>query len=564
MRILTSLALLWYGLLATAALAQSTSAGQAPASFDPIVFDLLKGHGVYFVTHPCRTEHRHQPETMVAGVALLDYNNDGRLDIFAVNGATMPGLDKTNPIYWNRLYRARGDGTYEDVTEQAGVRGDSYDAGVAAADYDNDGWTDLLVLGVKHNILYHNRGDGTFEDVTAQAGLARPDPEYGTLWSVAAAFFDYDNDGLLDLFISNYCVWDPATEPLCGPRNLTDYCHPKNYHGLPNSLFHNNGDGTFTDVSGPSGIRKVIGKGMGLGVADFDGDGLTDVFVSNDTEPNYLFHNLGKGLFEEIGFMAGVSYPEAGAAVSGMGADAEDIDDDGRPDIFHTALANETMPVFHNEGDLMFYEVTSRARVASLSLTRSGWSNGIEDFNNDGRKDLFICGGDVMDAEGEFKERVPQTNLVLANLGRMRFADATPKAGPDFSTKAAVHRGGAFGDLDNDGRVDAVVTDLHGPIELWRNVSPTPNHWITLSLQGTRSNRDGMGAKVKVVTASGARYSHVNTAVGYGSASDRRVHLGLGKDDRIQKIEITWPTGRTQVIENVAVDQFLTVKEPAS
>jgi len=564
MRFVTHRLLPVAGALAALAVSTSRAADPPAASYDPIVFELLKNHGVGFVTQPSRTVHRHQPETMVAGLALFDYDNDGWLDIFAVNGAKMTSLDKSDPIFWNRLYHARGDGTYEDVTEKAGVRGRGYDAGAAAADYDNDGFTDLLVLGTRANILYRNRGDGTFEDVTAKAGLAHPDPDYGTLWSVAAAFFDYDNDGWLDLFISNYCVWDPATEPMCGPRGLNDYCHPKNYHGLPNSLFHNNGDGTFTDVSAPSGIRKVIGKGMGLGVADFDGDGLTDVFVANDTEPNYLFHNLGGGKFEEIGFMAGVAYPEAGAAVSGMGADARDVDDDGRPDIFHTALANETMPVFHNQGDWMFFEVTSRSRVASLSLTRSGWSNGIVDFNNDGRKDLFICGGDVMDAEGEFKDRVPQTNLVLANLGKMRFTDATEGAGPDFSTKQAVHRGGAFGDLDNDGRVDAVVTDLHGPLEIWHNVSPTPNHWISLSLRGTRSNRDGMGAKAKIVTPSATHYGHVNTAVGYGGASDKRLHFGLGKDDRILKIEITWPTGATQTIENVTVDQFLEIKEPAS
>jgi len=551
-------------LAAALAATVSPAADPAAASYDPIVFELRKNHGVGFVTNPCRTQLRHQPETMVAGVALLDYNNDGWLDIFVVNGAKMPSLDKSDPVFWNRLYRNNGDGTFTDVTEKAGVRGKGYDAGVAAADYDNDGFTDLFVAGVRGNILYHNNGDGTFTDVTEKAGLAHPDPDYGTLWSVGGAFFDYDNDGRLDLFVSNYCIWDPATEPTCGPRGLNDYCHPRYYRGLPNSLFHNNGDGTFTDVSRASGIRKSIGKGMGTGVADFDGDGLTDIFVANDTEPNFLFHNLGGGKFEEIGFAAGIAYPEAGAPLSGMGADANDIDDDGRPDIFLTALANETMPIYHNQGNLRFFEVTAQAGAASISSTRSGWSNAIVDFNNDGRKDLFICGGDVMDAEGDFRERVPQTNLVLANLGGLRFVDATPRAGPDFSTKKAVHRGGAFGDLDNDGRVDAVVTDLHGPIEIWRNVSPTANHWITLSLQGTRSNRDAIGAKLKLVTASGARYSHVNTAVGYGSASDRRVHFGLGKDDRILRIEITWPSGTTQVLENAAIDQFLSVKEPAS
>jgi hypothetical protein len=534
---------------------------QSP-SFDPIVFDLVRASGIDFVTNPSRTAHKHQPETMVAGVALFDYDNDGLLDVFLTNGAHMTDLDKSDPVFWDRLYHNEGNWRFEDVTEKAGVRGHGYDNGVAAADFDNDGWTDLFVAGLRGNVLYRNRGDGTFEDVTEKAGLKAPDPDYGTLWAVAAAFVDYDNDGDLDLFVSNYCVWDPKTEPLCGPDGLNDYCHPTNYKGLPNSLFRNNGDGTFTDVSKESGIRKVIGKGMGLGVADFDGDGWIDLFVANDTEPNYLFRNRGDGTFEEIGFMAGVAYPEAGRPLSGMGADAEDIDDDGKPDIFHTALSSETMPVFHNQGGNMFVELTARTGVSSLSLSRAGWSNGIFDFNNDGRKDLFVAGGDVMDPRGEFKEKVPQTNLVMAHLGAFKFADATGGAGPDFSTKKATHRGAAFGDMDNDGRVDAVVTALDERVEVWRNVSPTPNHWISIRTVGTRSNRDGIGARIKVTSPSGTRYGHVNTAVGYGGASDVRVHFGLGRDDHVTKLEIRWPSGAVQVLENVPADQVLVVREP--
>jgi hypothetical protein len=539
------------------------SPGAEPAAaFDKILFELRNGNGVDFVTNSSRTDHRHQPETMVSGVALFDYDNDGFLDIYVVNGAKMTELDKTDPVYWNRLYHNRGDGTFEDVTEKAGVKGDHYDLGIAAADYDDDGFTDLFVAGLRKNVLFRNKGDGTFEDVSEKAGFNKPDSEYGTLWAVAAGFVDYDNDGDLDLFVSNYCVWDPETEPLCGPKGLNDYCHPNNYKGLPNSLYRNDGGGTFTDVSVESGIRKVIGKGMGLGIADYDGDGWSDIFVANDTEPNYLFHNQGDGTFEEIGFMAGVAYPESGRPLSGMGADARDIDDDGKPDIFHTALSSETMPIFHNKGDLSFLEITARAGVSSLTLSRSGWGNAIVDFNNDGRKDLFVCGGDVMDPQGEFKERVPQTNLVMANLGGLKFKDATPGAGPDFSVKKAVHRGGAFGDLDNDGRMDAVVTDLHGPIEVWRNVSPTPNHWLLVRTVGTRSNRDGIGAKIKVTTPSKTLHSHVNTAVGYGGASDPRVHFGLGDDAVVKKLEITWPSGTVQTLENVPADQVLVVTEP--
>jgi hypothetical protein len=551
-------------LLAALALAVAAANAHAQApSFDPITFELVKTSGIDFVTNSSRTPHRHQPETMVAGAAVLDYDNDGLLDVYLVNGAEMTSLDKTKPAFWNRLYRNLGDWKFEDVTEKAGVKGHGYDQGVAVADYDNDGWADVLVLGVRENVLYRNRGDGTFEDVTAKAGLKKPDPDYGTLWAVAAAFFDYDNDGRLDLFVSNYCIWDPKTEPLCGPKGMNDYCHPNNYKGLPNSLYRNNGDGTFTDVSVKSGIRKVIGKGMGIGLADFDDDGFSDLFVANDTEPNFLFHNRGDGTFEEIGFVAGVAYPEAGRALSGMGADAKDLDDDGRPDVFHTALSSETMPVFKNQGKLAFTELTARAGVSSLSLSRAGWANGIVDLNNDGRKDLFVAGGDVMDPTGEFREKVRQTNLVMANLGGFKFTDATAGAGPDFSTRRATHRGGAFGDLDNDGRVDAVVTALDEGVELWRNTSPVPNRWLAVRTIGTKSNRDGIGARLVATTATGVRHNHVNTAVGYGGASDVRVHFGLGKDETVTKLEVLWPSGIVQVLENVPANQVLEVKEPA-
>jgi hypothetical protein len=534
------------------------------ASFDPIAFELVRSSGIDFVTNSGRTAHRHQPETMVAGVALLDYDNDGRLDVFLTNGAKMTALDKSDPVFWNRLYRNLGGFRFEDVTERAGVKGRGYDNGVATGDYDNDGFADLFVAGLRENALYRNRGDGTFEDVTLRAGLARPDPDYGTLWAVAATFFDYDKDADLDLFVSNYVIWDPEKEPLCGPKGIHDYCHPRNYKGLPNSLYRNEGDGTFTDVSTPSGIRAVIGKGMGLGVADFDRDGFPDVFVANDAEPNYLFRNRGNGRFEEIGFAAGVAYPEAGRPLSGMGADARDLDDDGRPDIFLTALSNETMPVFHNQGGSSFVEVTARSGVSALSLSRAGWANAIVDFNNDGRKDLFVAGGDVMHPDGEFREKVRQTNLVLANLGDLRFADASPGAGADFASRRATHRGAAFGDLDDDGRVDAVVTALDEGVEVWRNVSPGANRWLVVRTRGVRSNRDGIGAELTLETTSATQHSHVNTAVGYGGASDVRVHFGLGRDAVVKRLTLRWPSGVVQALNDVAANQVLEVREPSS
>jgi hypothetical protein len=533
----------------------------APVAFDPVVFEEVAAQrSVRFVTNSGRTARKHQPETMVSGVALFDYNNDGWLDIYAVNGARMPDLEKTGPEYWNRLFRNNGDGTFTDVTEAAGVRGRGYDLGVATGDYDNDGNTDLFVAGLRRNTLFHNNGDGTLTDVTEKAGLAQPDPKYGTLWGVAAAFVDYDRDGWPDLFVSNYCVWDAARETVCGNPAAPDYCHPKEYLGLPNSLFHNNGNGTFTDVSVPSGIRAHVGKGMGIGVADFDDDGWTDIFVANDTLPSFLFMNNRDGTFTESAFERTLALGERGEPVSGMGADARDVDNDGRPDVFETALANETFPLFRNLGGAVFEDVTGRSGVGGLSRPRSGWGNGIVDLNNDGGKDLFVACADVMDPSGAFRERVPMANAVFVNLKDGHFADGSGGAGEAFARKA-VHRGAAFGDVDNDGRVDVVVTALDGALELWRNVSPAPNHWLLVKTVGSKRNRDGLGAKIKVVTASGTQYDHVNTAVGYGCASDRRVHFGLGRDKVVDALTITWPSGKTQTMTHVPADQVLEVGE---
>jgi hypothetical protein len=534
---------------------------EGPA-FAPIVFDERAAEaGIDFVVEPSRTHRKHQPETMISGIALLDYDGDGWLDIYVVNGATMPGLDKTDAKYRNRLFRNRGDGTFEDVTGRAGVVGKGYELGTTAADYDNDGDTDLFVAGLRANILYRNEGDGTFTDVTADAGLAAPDPDYGTLWAVAAAFVDFDRDGWLDLFVSNYCVWDPETEPICNRPEAPDYCHPDGYEGLPNSLFRNDGDGTFTDVSVSTGIRKHVGKGMGIGLADFDDDGWPDLFVSNDNWPAFLFHNLGGRRFEEVALTAGVAYTELGDEISGMGADARDFDNDGLVDIFQTALDGETMPLFRNMGDLQFRDWTSTAGLVTTTLSDTGWSNGIVDFNNDGWKDLFVAGGGVVDPGGDFAERAPRRNAVYVNLKNGRFIDASESAGEEFATRLAVHRGAAFGDLDNDGRVDAVVTPLEDRLEIWRNVSPTPNHWLAVRAVGSRSPRDAVGTKIRVETASGVQHNHVNVAVGYGCASDRRVHFGLGGDAVVEEMRVEWPSGLVQTLRDVPADQVVTVRE---
>lgn len=539
---------------------RALSSGVRNGLIDPIMFRHVTPPGLHFVTNPCRTQRKHQPETMMGGIGLFDYNNDGLLDIYAVNGAPMDSLVKNSGIYYNRLFRNNGDWTFEDVTARAGVQGRGYDMGVAIGDYDNDGYEDIFVAGLRGNVLYHNNGDGTFTDVTTRAGLDRPDPQYGTLWAVTAAWVDYDRDGWLDLFVSNYCVWDPQTEPLCLLNDLPDYCHPSLYKGLPNSLFHNNRDGTFTDVSVDSGIRNSIGKGMGVGIADFDGDGWPDIFVANDNLPNSFFHNEHNGTFQEMAVERGIAYTENGNAIAGMGVDARDVDNDGRPDIFETALTNETWPLFRNLGKSLFEEVTYTSGLTTGSLPKSGWSNGVFDFNNDGWKDLFVACGSVVDPAGSLRGQVEQSNAVFVNMKNGEFADVSGMAGPDFARKA-VHRGAAFGDLDNDGKIDVVVTALEGPLEVWQNVSPARNHWLLVKTLGTKSNRDGIGAKIKVVTASGAQFNHVTTAVGYGCASDRRVHFGLGKDALIREMKVSWPSGTVQTLRDVKVDQILTVRE---
>ncbi|HEY6267494.1 MAG TPA: CRTAC1 family protein [Candidatus Acidoferrum sp.] len=532
---------------------------RAATELDPIRFE--DSPAPRFVTRTGRTARKFLPQTMGGGVAVVDYNNDGLLDIFVVNGATMPGLVKDGPQYSDRLFRNNGDGTYTDVTEKAGVAGQGFNIGVAVGDYDNDGYADIFVAGVGHNTLYHNNSDGTFTDVTERAGLGHPDPQYGKLWAVGAAWLDYDRDGLLDLFVVNYVVWDPKTEPVCEKGGLPDFCYPRAYTGVPNSLFHNNGDGTFTEVSAAAGIRQSIGKGMAVAAADFDEDGWPDLFVSNDTLPNSLFLNQGNGTFKEAAIEKGVAFTENGATISGMGVSARDIDNDGRLDIFETALLNETMPVFRNLGRLGFEEITFASGVAHSSLAKTGWSNGIYDFNDDGRKDLFAVCGHVMDAEGSLRASVPQTNIIFANRGQEKFTDVTTEAGAALARRG-VHRGAAFGDLDNDGRIDVVLTELDGPLRILRNVSPTPNHWLLIRTIGTKSNRDGIGTLIRVVTEDDVQYNAVSTSGGYASSSDVRVHFGLGRRALVQELELFWPSGTHQVLKNVKADQVLTVREP--
>ncbi|MFP5204629.1 MAG: CRTAC1 family protein [Acidobacteriota bacterium] len=520
--------------------------------------------GVHFVTENCPTPEKYQPEAMPAGVALFDYDGDGWLDIYLVNGAEMPSLVKTGPKYWNRLFHNNGDGTFSDVTERAGVAGAGYGMGAAVGDYDNDGRPDLFVANVNGNQLFHNNGDGTFTDVTAKAGLSGGVYNGRKMWSIAAGWFDYNNDGLLDLFVANYCQWDPRYEPVCMGLDGRGYCHPDSFAPLPNSLYRNNGDGTFTDVSKETGIAAVLGKGMGIAFADFDGDGFLDVFVANDNSPNLLFHNLGGKRFEEIGFQAGVAYNDEGIALAGMGADFRDLNNDGLPDIWHTAIENETFPLFVNQGNGSFRNATQASRLATITRLMSGWSNGAVDLDNDGWKDLVVARSNVLDNIAEISKhfRYAEPNSVFRNLGNGQFDDVSASAGADFILPAP-HRGLAYGDLDNDGKMDLVVTALGAPVKVFRNITRTNHHWILLKLAGARSNRMGIGAKIRVTTGDGKTlYNEATTSTGYAASSDPRVHFGLGGSSMIKEIEIRWPSGTRQLLHDVAVDRILEVTEP--
>ena len=483
--------------------------------------DVHTAGGLTFTLENSPTSEKHLPETMAGGVAAFDYDGDGLIDIFFTNGALMPSLQKSGPQYSNRLYRNMGGMQFRDVTAAAGLAGEGFSIGAAAADFDNDGHTDLFVAGVNRNILYRNRGDGTFEDVTARAGISSGE------WSVGAAWLDYNNDGLLDLFVVNYVDWTPQFDRFCGDAKagIRVYCHPRLFKGTTNRLYRNLGGGRFADVSVESGLAKYTGKGMAVSVADYDGDGFADLFVTNDKIPNFLFHNLGGRRFQEVAFDSGVALADTGTEMSAMGTEFRDVDNDGRPDIALTALSGETFLLFQNRGNGLFADLSYRSRIGPLSRRYSGWGIGLFDFDNDGFKDVFTSNSHVNDRVEAFEAtEYRQHNSVFRNIGGSRFDDESQRAGPAFLESVRAHRGAAFGDFNGDGRIDVVTSSLGDQPELWENVSSNLNRWLILRLVGSRSNRDGIGAVIKI----GAQTNHMTTAVGYASSSLSGVHFGLG------------------------------------
>lgn len=516
------------------------------------IFQVVSPAGFNFVHQNSPTPQKYLIETMGGGVALLDYNNDGLMDIFVVNSGRLTNpettpetFDRSNPRYWNRLYRQNRDGTFTDVTEAAGLANagnGNYGMGVAAADYDNDGYTDLYVTSYGKNILYHNNGNGTFTDVTAKAGVAAGG------WSVSAGFFDYDNDGKLDLFVTRYMDWDTKHSKACARDT---YCPPGEFPPTTNILYHNRGDGTFEDVSQRAGIAAHKGRSLGVAFNDYDGDGFADIFVANDGMEEFLFHNNGNGTFTERALDAGVALSDDGKPYAGMGVDFRDYDNDGRPDIIVTNLARQIYAVYHNDGNGMFSYRSLQTGLGVLSAGSSGWGMRLEDFNNDGWKDLFVAQSHVMDnvetIDPSLHYREPPL-LALNHNGRFERAD------PGTAQRVA-GRGAAFGDLNNDGWVDVVMTVLGGRPMIFRNCGGNA-HWLTLSLVGTRSNRDGFGARIQV----NGQTQYATSAGSYVSASDKRVHFGLGDADKAT-VDIKWPSGTHQVIRDVKADQFLTIKE---
>lgn len=541
----------------------TTTAPQFPS---PVTFtEITKQTGINFRHNASPTSVKYLPETMGAGVGLIDFDNDGRLDIFFTNGAQildpmpkgrMP--EKNDPKFWNRLYRQKADGAFEDVTEKAGVKGEGYGFGVAVGDYDKDGFADLFVTHYGGAILYRNNGNGAFTDVTKKAGINVEG------WATSAGFFDYDKDGRLDLFVARYVEWDFEKGSLfCGDTRpgYRSYCHPDNFKSMTSLLFRQKADGTFEEVSEKSGITQTSGKSLGVAFADFDDDGWTDIFVANDNTEQQLFRNKGDGAFEDVALIAGIALDGNGKRFAGMGVDVADYNLDGKQDVVITAFSGETYPLYRNLGDWGFDYMTQASGVGQITALGTGWGIKFIDADNDGKRDIFVVQGHVSDTIEKTTDfiKYKQPSFLIRNAGK-EFQNVSFAAGEIFKTDLAA-RGLAVGDLDNDGDIDVVIAQTDGTPVILRN-NGTKNHWLGIDLRGEKSAPNGEGARIIITDASGRKQIFdASNSGSYLSANDARIIVGLGQVNSVKQVEIRWSAGRVQILENPAIDRYHLIKE---
>ena len=534
------------------------SAPAAPSG-EVIFLDVASAAGIRFQHDNAATSEKYLIETMGAGCGWIDYDQNGLFDLYLVNSAATKAYTPNKPPR-SALYRNNGDGTFTDVTAQAGVGAEGlFGMGVAVGDYDNDGFPDLLVLGYDRCILYHNNGDGTFTDVSKKAGV-----ENLGRWASSAAWFDYDNDGHLDLVIANYVDWTPESNHYCGDKGpgMRSYCHPGVYHGQAPTLYRNNGDGTFTDVSEASGVGRKPGNGLGVVTFDYDNDGWQDIFIANDNMPNFLFHNNRDGTFTETAYLAGVAVSGDGHSEAGMGVDAADTTGSGRMDLIVTHLDQQLARLYRNLGTLGFEDATFRSKLSYATFKLSGFGTCFLDYDNDGRRDLFIANGHVLDNVARYRPDVAyaEPKLMLRNTGGGMLENVSGRLGQDLMRRR-VSRGVAVGDFDNDGDVDLLVSNNGGVPQLLRNDGGNTNHWLEILLIGTKSNRDGVGARVKLIAGDLVQYDQRKGGGSYQSAPDPRLHFGLNRQTKVDTLEIKWPSGMVTHLRELPANRIIAVEE---
>ncbi len=537
----------------------------APCARSASLTDRASDAGIGFRHRSGATPHKYLLETMGGGVALLDFDGDGWLDVLFVNGGSIrgapdrPAVDRSEPESFNRLYRNLGDGRFADVTDRSGIsQKDSgiYGMGAATGDYDNDGLTDLVITGYGGTSLFRNTGGGTFRDVTQESGIGVPG------WAASAGFADLNGDGLLDLVVTRYLDWDFDSHVGCG-EDVPSYCPPTRYGRVTSMLFANDGGSRFSDHSEKAGLAGLPGKALGVAFNDLESDGDIDIVMANDSEPQQLLRNRGAASFRDVALDAGVAYNEDGGRFAGMGVDFDDYDNDGHPDILITNLARELYAVYRNDGDGLFSYRTRQSRLAAITASMSGWGVRLADFDLDGWKDIFVAQGHVLDTirltDPSLRYRQPPL-LALGSEGR--FEDVSGASGAVFAESLA-GRGAAFGDLDNDGDVDVALGVLDGrPRVLYNSAADLGGRWIALRLVGDSSPRDGQGARISIRTPDGrAQHGFSSTAGSYLSASDPRVHFGLGANDTVEWIRIRWPSGTQQELRGVGANRYVTVRE---